>query len=69
MIETNWIKATNQINIQTTPMYYTVLCVICGCETPVAQINEGTFICEACKSAVEWAKKRMMAERKRAGDE
>lgn len=70
MNETDWIKATNQINVQTAPIsYYGAVCVICGCATPVAQISKGTFVCEACKSAVKWAKERMIAERKRADDE
>lgn len=70
MKETDWIKATNQINVQTTPiLYYAALCVICGCVTPVAQISKETFVCAACKSAVKWAKERMIAERKRADDD
>lgn len=65
MDKTDWIKATNQINFQIAPTsYYSVICVICGCATPVAQIDEKTFICGTCKSAVKWAKEKMMAEKK-----
>lgn len=67
---TDWIKATNQINFQIAPTpYYSVICVICGCATPVAQIDEKTFVCEACKSAVKWAKEKMMMERRSADND
>lgn len=70
MNETNWIKATNQVNVQMAPIsYYGAVCVICGCVTPVAQIEEKTFVCEACKSAVKWAKEKMMAERRSANND
>lgn len=70
MNETNWIKTINQVNVQMAPIsYYDAVCVICGCVTPVAQIEEKTFVCKACKSAVKWAKEKMMAERRSANND
>ena len=55
-------NSADYVNIEVEDPQFAVACPICGFGTPVNYPTRDVIVCDDCKKAVAWAKKRMEKE-------